>query len=204
MKRAVIYIHGKNGSAEEAAHYRTLFPESAVIGLDYRAQTPWDARKELPGLFDAATRGFSAVVLVANSIGAYFAMEALAEKRIEKACFVSPVADMERLICDMMHWAGVSEEELRAKREIETEFGETLSWDYLCYVRTHPIRWQIPTHILYGGRDALTARDTISAFAERIGASLTVMEDGEHWFHTEEQMAFLDRWVMRAAGSGTE
>ena len=27
------------------------------------------------------------------------------------------------------------------------------------------------------------------------GAGLTVMEGGEHWFHTKEQMRFLDRWM---------
>ena len=35
----------------------------------------------------------------------------------------------------------------------------------------------------------------ISAFAEQIHADLTVMKDGEHWFHTPEQMQFLDDWV---------
>ena len=24
---------------------------------------------------------------------------------------------------------------------------------------------------------------------------LTMMAGGEHWFHTAEQMAFLDRWI---------
>lgn len=33
--------------------------------------------------------------------------------------------------------------------------------------------------------------------AETCGASLTVMENGEHWFHTEEQMRFLDNWIQR-------
>ncbi len=36
---------------------------------------------------------------------------------------------------------------------------------------------------------------TIAAFAGRIHAPLAVMEGGEHWFHTPDQMAFLDRWV---------
>ena len=27
------------------------------------------------------------------------------------------------------------------------------------------------------------------------GAALTVMPGGEHWFHTEAQMQFLDRWL---------
>lgn len=39
--------------------------------------------------------------------------------------------------------------------------------------------------------------DTIQSFAEQIGADVTVMEDGEHWFHTEEQMEFLDNWISR-------
>ena len=84
---------------------------------------------------------------------------------------------------------------MQRQREIPTEFGETLSWDYLCYVRKHPIEWSIPTCILYGGKDHLTSRETISGFAEQIGANLTIMEDGEHWFHTEEQMKFLDHWM---------
>jgi len=29
------------------------------------------------------------------------------------------------------------------------------------------------------------------------GAELTVMEEGEHWFHTDEQMRFLDNWIMK-------
>ena len=62
-------------------------------------------------------------------------------------------------------------------------------------MREHPIKWSIPTCILYGGKDHLTSRETISGFADRIGADLTVMEDGEHWFHTEEQMKILDHWI---------
>ena len=36
---------------------------------------------------------------------------------------------------------------------------------------------------------------TISAFAGKTGAALTVMPGGEHWFHTAEQMQFLDVWI---------
>ena len=141
------------------------------------------------------SKGYDSVILLANSIGAYFSMNALAGKKISQAMFVSPIVDMERLITDMMMWAKVTEAELESKKEISTEFGETLSWEYLCYVRKYPIRWSIPTRILYGGKDHLTSRETISGFADRIGADLTVMEDGEHWFHTEEQMNVLDHWI---------
>ena len=39
-KQIVVYVHGKGGSAEEAEHYSALFPDSEVLGFDYRAQTP--------------------------------------------------------------------------------------------------------------------------------------------------------------------
>ena len=54
-------------------------------------------------------------------------MQALADWPVERAWFISPVINMERLITDMMGWAGVTEEELREKGEIPTAFGQTLS-----------------------------------------------------------------------------
>lgn len=191
-KKAVIYIHGKGGSADEAEHYKPLFADCDVIGLDYKAETPWEAKAEFPKLFDAVSEVHSSVTVIANSIGAYFAMSALSDRKIEKAIFISPIVNMERLISDMMVWANVTEEALRERKEIRTDFGETLSWDYLSYVRSNPICWSVPTHILYGNQDGLTSFATVSSFAKRIGATLDVMEGGEHWFHTARQMAFLD------------
>lgn len=104
-------------------------------------------------------------------------------------------AHYEKLICDMMKWSNVTETELEQRKIIPTEFGEELSWEYLCYVRKHPLNWQIPTSILYGEEDNLTSLETIKDFAEKQGASLTVMKGGEHWFHTEEEMKFLDEWI---------
>ena len=195
MRKAVVYIHGKGGNAGESEHYRSLFLDCDVLGLDYQAQTPWEAKEEIPELFRGLCRGYDSVGVIANSIGAFFTMSALADQKIQRAYFISPVVNMEKLILDMMSWANVSEEELRTRREIETAFGETLSWEYLCYVREHPTQWTVPTHILYGGKDNLTTLETVSAFAKQTGATLTVMKNGEHWFHTPEQMAFLDAWI---------
>ena len=195
MKKLVIYVHGKGGTAEEAKHYQTLFVESDVIGFDYKSQNPWEAKREFSDFYDLHSKEYNSVILVANSIGAFFSMHALAEKKISKALFISPISNMEKLITNMMIWSNVTEEELCRKKEISTGFGETLSWEYLCYVRKHPIKWNIPTCILYGANDNLTSVETVSEFAEQIGASLTVMNDGEHWFHTNEQMEFLDNWI---------
>ena len=122
-------------------------------------------------------------------------MSSLDEALIDRAYLISPVVDMEKLIGNMMMWAGVTEQELAEKKEISTPFGETLSWNYLTYVREHPISWHIPTRILYGEHDNLISLETVSAFAKRVGAELTVMPNGEHWFHTDEQMQFLDCWI---------
>jgi pimeloyl-ACP methyl ester carboxylesterase len=195
MKPLVIYVHGKGGNADEALHYKSLFSEADVLGFDYKAETPWDAKKEFPVYFDSVVAGYDEVILIANSIGAFFSMNSLGDKPIKQAYFISPMVNLEKLICDMMKWAGVSEEELREKKTVPTNFGETLSWEYLCYVRENPIKWRIPTKILYGSNDNLTSLETMREFAQKIGAPLTVMDGGEHWFHTVEQMAFLDKWI---------
>ena len=172
-QKTVIYIHGKGGNVAEAEHYKQLFPDCEVIGLDYKAQTPWEAEKEFAEYFDEfAELGRGSVSIIANSIGAFYAMCALVGRSIALAYFISPIVDMERIE------------------------GVTLNEEYQRYIRQHPIRWRVPTQILYGENDNLTSFGTISDFASRTGATLTVMPSGEHWFHTSEQMAFLDEWIM--------
>ena len=195
MDTAVLYVHGKDGSAAENEHYRPLFPACDVIGLDYRTFTPWETGAEIRAAVQELKSKYESVILIANSVGAFFSMHAGIDGLIQKAYFISPVVDMEKLIGSMMAWANVTEEELREKGVIPTEFGEDLSWAYLSYVRSHPLRWDVPTAILYGSGDMLTSYETVSAFAREHHASLTVMENGEHWFHTEEQMRFLDQWL---------
>ena len=197
MKDLVLYIHGKGGSAAESEHYKPLFPDCEVLGLDYQTFTPWETGAEIREAAEKLKAKHDSIILIANSIGAFFSMNAGIDKLINKAYFISPIVDMEKLIVDMMLWANVTQAELKAKSVIRTIFGEDLSWDYLCYVRDHPISWDVPTQLLYGETDNLTSYETIRAFTERHNAILTVMEGGEHWFHTEKQMQFLDDWIRK-------
>ncbi len=196
---AILYIHGKGGSATESEHYKPLFPDNEVIGLDYQTFTPWetgkgrsseshqaclngrvvtelDAVKEIRIAVEELKGKYENVILIANSIGAFFSMIATPhfdhrsknagiDDMIQKAYFISPIVDMDKLITDMMKWANVSEQELESKGVIHTDFGEDLSWDYLSYVRNHPITWSVPTQILYGSNDHLTSLETITDFA---------------------------------------
>ena len=195
--KTVLYIHGKGGNASESTHYEKLFPDCKVIGLDYKTFSPWETGKEIHEAVAGLKTDAESIILIANSIGAFFSMNANLNGLIEKAYFISPVVNMDQMICDMMKWANVIETELEQRKIIPTDFGEELSWEYLCYVRAHPLNWKVPTSILYGEKDNLTSLETIRAFAEKQGASLTVMKGGEHWFHTEEEMKFLDEWIGR-------
>ena len=197
QRDAVLFLHGLGGSAAEAEHYRTLFPDCEVIGLDYHGIEPWIAGQEI---FDTVLELFGeyrSVSLIGYSIGAFLAMHASVDGLIKKAYLISPVVDMESIILALMVQAGVTEDALRERGTIPLEGGVALSWEYLDYVRTHPVEWNAPTAILYAERDDITPRETIGDFADAHGADLTVMPDGEHWFHTEEQMRFLDEWLLK-------
>ena len=191
----VLYVHGKGGSAAEAEHYKPLFTSCDVVGLDYKSDTPWEIKTEIKETVKSLKARYDRVILIANSIGAFFCMNADIDELIWKAYFISPITDMEKLILDMMTFSGISEAELKEKGTIQTNSGEELSWEYLSYVREHPIKWNVPTEILYGGKDNLTAYETITEFTQKHNANLTVMKNGEHWFHTGEQRSFLDNWM---------
>lgn len=152
---------------------------------------------EFPDFFDLATSQYNKIYLIANSIGAYYSMLSLADKSIEEAMFISPIVDMEKVILNMMAQSNISEANLRKRKEITTSSGTHLSWRYLSHARNNPIIWNIPTHILYAENDNITSLETMMNFANKIGATVTIMNHGEHWFHTEEQMNFLDNWFRK-------
>lgn len=205
-----LYIHGKMGCKEEAAHFAEIVCPKGyqVLSMDLPGHgertgemerfVPWEIVPELQAVYGFAQQRWKKISLYANSIGAYFSLLAFREAKPEKSFFVSPILDMEKLIRDMMGWAGVTQEQLLEAGEISTAFGETLSWTYLTYATENRItKWDSPTAILYAGQDHLTARKTVDDFAQRFGCTVTVMENGEHWFHTEEQLAVLDAWLQR-------
>ena len=201
-----LFIHGKNGSKQEALDFaETACPLGfQVVGIDLaghgeRKKTgekllPWSAVSEIKNIYLYMKEKWKCINIRANSIGAWLSMLALQTEKIGKALFVSPIVDMENLIENMMQWANVTEAELQSQGEIATNFGETLSWKYLCWVRKHKIFWNVPTEILYAEKDNLTPRKVIDSFVATTGGKLTVMKNGEHWFHTEEQLRFLHDW----------
>ena len=205
-RKVYLYVHGKNGSAAEAARFaRTACPAGwQVLAVDLPEHgtrknspeklVPWVVTRELQAVYARMHPVWKHIRVYGVSIGAWFAMQALQTQKPEKALLVSPMVDMEKLILALMQQAGVTEEQLHAAGEIPTDFGETLSWPYLCWLREHPFRWRTPTQVLYGEADELTSYAVLDRFKRATGAQLTLLADGEHWFHTETQLAVLQTW----------
>jgi esterase/lipase len=141
------------------------------------------------------------ISLFACSMGAYFSLLAYKNEPIRQSLFLSPVVDMHQLIKNMMMWFNIDEERLKSEQEIPTPVGKTLYWDYYCYVKQNPItNWHSNTSILYGLEDNLTEYDVITEFANRFDSDLKVVEHGEHYFHTVQQLECLTKWIEEKLG----
>ena len=204
-----LFIHGKMGCKEEALDFaeRAVPKGFQVAGIDLPEHgsrkneaeklVPWTAVPEIRAIYKDLSARWKKVHVRANSIGTLFSMYALQNEQPGKTLFVSPLVDMEQLILGMMAQSGVTETMLEQKGEIETDFEETLSWKYLSWIRSNPLVWNRPSEILYGTNDNLTGKNTMEQFCVKNACRLTTVENGEHWFHTEEQLKALHDWEER-------
>lgn len=206
-KQLFLFVHGQGGNKEEARAFATVACSIGwqVLGIDLPEHgervggsisfNPWHVVPELHRVMQYARAGWQQIALRATSIGSWFSLLAFSGESLAQCLLVSPLVDMERMIQNLMHWSGVTEERLEREKLIPTDFGQTLSWEYLSYVRTHPIDvWNIPTYILRAKKDEQIDGDTVEAFSARFGCKLTVIEGGEHWFHTPEELSILCQW----------
>ena len=209
--RIVVAVHGSHSSkiddciwvfAEEAAKrgWQTLSFDLPRHGERVYETKPCMVDvcvEELRAVMAFARERAETVSVFGCSMGAYFSLLAYAEEKLEKAFFLSPVTDMERVIRNIMHACNVSEEELRERQVVENPI-ETLYWDYYVYVKEHPVeKWTHQTEILRGETDTLCERDAVETFAARFGCGLEEQQGGEHWFHTESQLAYFREWLGR-------
>jgi len=203
-----LFVHGRMSRKEDAEGFAKIAAGKGyqVISFDlpehgerkgeaYRC-TVQNAVHDLQTISDFAISKWGTLSLFGSSLGAYFSLVAYRELKFNKCLFQSPILDMENLIQSMMKSANVTEEMLRERREIPTPMGETLSWPYYEFVRENPIvKWNNPTCILYGSKDALTPRNVVDTFVANFHCNLAVLQNGEHYFHTEEQSMAVEKWL---------
>jgi len=207
----LIAVHGNLSNKEDtvismlaqkaiAKGYQALSFDLPMHGerLDEKyACVPENCVSDLLSVYEYAKSFASDIHLFACSMGAYFSLLAYHNFDIKQSLFLSPIVNMERIIHNMMEGFQVNEERLKAEHEIQLPIGQKLEWNYYCYVKENPIsfEWKVPTAILYGSDDNLSEWEEISAFAARYQATVQVLEHGEHYFHTEQQLQVFDQWA---------
>lgn len=152
--------------------------------------------EELLKIYDYVKGKYEKISLWACSLGAFFSLLAYQCVKFNQCLFLSPVVDMQRLIENMMIWFEINEEKLKEQKMIETPIGETLYYDYYCYVKEHSVtEWNSQTMILYGENDNLCEYEYIKKFASHFNCDLKIMENGEHFFHLKNQLEFYQNWL---------
>lgn len=206
-EKAYLCVHGKLSSKESAEGLARIAAQKGYQTVSFdlpqhgerQGETArcdiWNGVHDLKLVAGYVFSHWKEVSLYACSLGAFFSLHAYSGLPFRKCLFQSPVVDMEYLIGQMMLWFSVSEEQLEREQEVDTPI-DVLSWEYYQYVLAHPIcRWEIPTHILFAGKDDLQSRQVMEAFAKRFGCCLTISEESHHPFMEEADIPIVEAWL---------
>ena len=204
--KVIIFVHGFCGSSADAEPlvdiatkygYQILavnLPEHGTR-TDEVKLLPWTVIPELKEVASYAKKKWLSVCICAVSIGAWFSTFSFSDVNTDKYLFVSPLLDMCDTITRLMLASGVTEEQLRKERIIKTKFGQTLSYEYLNWVRNNPINFPCgKTLILRAENDEVVPFVAVENFADKFDCKLDVMPGGEHWLHTPDQILYLQQW----------
>ncbi len=197
-KKVAVYIHGLKGSAKEEDDFAYLKDEYDVVGLDYKDGNPWELGDILREKFEKLTKNYKEIILIANSIGAFYAYEYLSDFNIKHAFFISPIASMLQIIINLVMQYGISEKEFKEKKIITLENGQVLSYDFYKHVSNYKDNWSVSTDILYGSRDDVVYIEDIADFlADHPQAKLTIRQGSKHYFHSAEEKEFIKNWILK-------
>ena len=86
FEKAILYLHGKGGNACEVEQYAKNCPDFYLHGVDYQGSLPWLVQEQIVSDYRILRREYDSVILLANSIGAYFAMHACKTATSKKPC----------------------------------------------------------------------------------------------------------------------
>ena len=198
-KNVVIYIHGLYGSIEEIKDYSYLKDDYDLVGLAYKDGNPWELKDVIRNEFKKLSKNYKKVIIIANSIGAFYAYEYLSDFAIDHAFFISPIADMLQIVINKMVSEGITRRELEEKRFVTCKDGTLLSYEFYKHVLNYKDKWKVPTDILYGSHDELVYIENIADFlARHPNAKLTIKEGASHYMHTEEEKEFIKNWILES------
>lgn len=174
--KVFLFVHGQGGNKEEAI----LFAEIAVpkgyqvIGIDLPVMDqPWEVLAMLNVVKEYLYLNYDSVCIRANSIGAWFSLLVFQDTVIDQALFVSPILNMRVFI-----------EGMQEKDDA-----------YYDWVIKHPIKqWSADTFILRPKIDLVVNDKVYDSFLNKFECQVHEVENGEHWFHTSEQLFAMKQW----------
>lgn len=198
--KVMVYIHGLHGSYKEAEEYKYIKGYD-VRGLDYSDGNPWEVGPIIKEKFKEIIKPYKEVVVIANSIGAFYTYEYLYEFDIKHAFFISPIASMRKILFDYIFSGKVNKDELKEKRYITLDDGTVISYDFYEKYSNNDYhgQWDTLTDILYGDKDELVYIENIADFlSSHPNSRLTICHDGGHFLHTEEEKEFVKNWINKS------
>jgi len=179
-EKVYLFIHGNSGSKEEAIPFAELAVPKGyqVIGIDLPVMgKPWNVLGMIDDVKNYLKKNYSSISIRSNSIGSFYTLMAFQSENVDKALLVSPILDMKTYI-----------DEKSVKENIK-------DGEYYRFICNNPIdSWNAETHILRPDVDLIVPEAVYDHFISRHECTVSVMEGGEHWFHTEEQLAVLKEW----------
>jgi len=174
--RAFLFIHGNGGSKQEARAFAEVVVPLGyqVIGIDLPVmEGPEKVLSILEQVKQYLKANYKSISIRANSIGAWYSLLAFEGEEIEQALFVSPLLDMKTFI----------------------ECMEQRDEAYYEWVVNHPItKWSAETYILRPAIDLVVNENVYQSFLSSHKCQVEIVDGGEHWFHTPEQLAALSQW----------
>lgn len=191
----IIYIHGLNGNSKEAEFYSFLSNKYDIIGLDYDDGNPWEVKDIIIGDFKKLTCGYKNIYLIANSIGAFYAYKYLSSFNIKTAFFVSPFVSMKPFIESQLCKNKINMKQFEESKIIVLPNKQTLSYDFYQSILNKDA-WKTKTYILYGEKDKVVDKNSIFDFLSNHNATLSIMKNGDHYFHKPGQLRFIKKWIM--------
>lgn len=202
-----IHVHGKMSRKEYAESFAEIAESKGFQTLSFdlpehgeRQSQPdrcdiWNGMRDLKKIADWALAHYKNISLYGCSLGAYFSLQTYAALPFQKCLFQSPILDMEYLVRQMMLWFDITEEQLEKEKEIDNPV-DPLRWDYFQFILSHPVKnWDIPTAVLYGGKDDLQSRAVMDAFCNAHNCALTVSDQSGHAFMDESDNAIIQNWL---------
>ena len=210
-KKVYIYAHGQGGSKDDAELLASVVCEQGwqVISFDLPGHgqrrhepascDPRHAILEFREILSYAKKRWDEVALFTVSLGAWLGLQSFRNEKLSDCLFVSPILDMKYVISNIMRRAGISEERLKQERMILTPAGQPLFWEYWSFVLNNPItKWETPSRMLYAENDDMMPLKIVKNFTQQFSCTLNIMKNGEHWFHTPQQLDYLRSWITSA------